>query len=97
MKAYLSVILCFSLSLVSGQSLSQEYLQAWSKYIPSKALNAGIRSSVFDYEDRSQQSINEWITYNKGVLERVSQLGPESHIGSINARLLRVQAQSEID
>ena len=62
---------------------------------PSKALQSGMRSSVFQYEHLSRDQVNEWVHYNQQVLEGL--LGEHVMIDPIDGRLLRVQAQSEVD
>lgn len=89
--------LAFAAVGVSGQELEEQYLNAWKKFYPSKALRAGMRPAIFDYEDRSKQAIQQWISFNKGVLVQVTQKGAADEISRIDKRLLRVQAQSEID
>ena len=82
---------------VSGQALEEQYLNAWKKFYPSKAVRAGVRPAIFSYEDRSSQAIQQWIDFNVMVLEQVTKKDHETEINPIDGRLLRVQAQSEID
>ncbi len=97
MKMRLCILILCCASVATAQTLEDEYLEKWKKFHPTKALKSGIRTSVFSYEDRSKQAIDQWITYNREVLDQVTKVDPEVHVDPINARLLRVQAQSEID
>ncbi|MDW3191035.1 MAG: DUF885 family protein [Cytophagales bacterium] len=90
-------LLIVTMADVSGQALEDQYMNEWKKFYPSKAVRAGIRPAIFSYEDRSSQAIQQWIDFNVKVLELVSKKSPETEISPIDGRLLRVQAQSEID
>lgn len=97
MKFFFGVFLLsflFSASIFS-QDLEKNYLLKWEQFYPSQALNLGIRAAVFDYEHRSTNTINEWILLNENILIQLSK--PEPKINPINGRLLRVQAQKEVD
>lgn len=97
MKVCLSLIMLCCLLMATGESLSDQYLEEWKKFYPTRALQSGIRTSIFHYEDRSQQAIDQWVTYNQEVLNKITEKGSEIIIHPIDGRLLRVQAQSEID
>lgn len=97
MKAILTIALLGWVSIVAGQSLGDQYLEQWKKFHPTAALRSGIQSSIFSYEDRSQQAIDQWVNYNQEVLKQLAEMSPDVTIDPIDGRLLRVQAQSEID
>ncbi|PIB32709.1 DUF885 family protein [Maribacter sp. 4G9] len=80
---------------VSAQDLGERYISAWKAFYPSKALEAGMRPSVFHYEDLSENTIAQWLEFNEQILTLLSQ--PNAQIDPIDRRLLRVQAQSEVD
>ncbi|MDC6406175.1 MULTISPECIES: DUF885 family protein [Maribacter] len=89
-------LLCFLFNFsVSAQDLGESYLAAWKAFYPSEALEAGMRPSVFQYEDLSQENIKQWIGFNENFLVLIAQ--PTANIDPKDGRLLRVQAQSEID
>jgi len=88
----LSVFLTVSLQ---SQELADGYIQKWKKFYPSKAVRAGFRPSVFHYENRSIAEISKWIQFNEQTLTKLSESNPD--IDAIDARLLRVQTQSEVD
>ncbi|KAA2216706.1 DUF885 family protein [Maribacter flavus] len=89
-------LLCFLFNFsVSAQDLGERYLAAWKAFYPSEALEAGMRPSVFQYEDLSQENIKQWIGFNENFLVLIAQ--PTANIDPKDGRLLRVQAQSEID
>lgn len=80
---------------VSAQDLGERYLAAWKAFYPSQALESGFRPSVFQYEERSKENIGQWVGFNENFLSLLAE--PNAQIDPIDGRLLRVQAQSEID
>lgn len=80
---------------IFSQELGKEYQDGWEKFYPSKALSLGIRTAVFNYEDRSKETIQQWLQFNETMLLELSRPAPQ--IDAIDARLLRVQAQGEVD
>lgn len=80
---------------VSAQDLGERYLAAWKAFYPSQALESGFRPSVFQYEDLSQENIKQWIGFNENFLSLLAE--SNAQIDPVDGRLLRVQAQSEID
>ncbi len=95
MKALLLTCLCTCLFHIGfAQDLGNEYIENWKKFYPSKALNQGMHQAIFDYENYSLDNINDWIDYNKKILEALEDYQTSK---PIDARLLRVQAQTEID
>ncbi|WP_027075533.1 DUF885 family protein [Maribacter antarcticus] len=78
-----------------SQDLGEDYILEWKKFHPSKALNLGMRPSVFQYEDRSNGTIIKWLGFNERILTELS--ATNSNIDPIDGRLLRVKAQSEVD
>lgn len=90
-------ILC-SVTNSSGQDLADQYLQRWQQFYPSKAVAAGFHAAIDQYENRSSVTIGQWIHFNSKILAAVSDTASiYVKNQSSNARLLRVQAQSEID
>lgn len=92
----LIILLLFAANTFS-QDLASEYLQEWKQFYPSKAVASGMRSSISSYEDRSLQAIQRWVDFNKKVMVSINENDPDVQIDAIDGRLLRVQAQSEID
>lgn len=83
-------ILLFSLSLSSqAQTLSEEYINAWKTFYPSKAVSMGIHSAIHTYEAPSPKNIKAWIAFNQKTLRKASR-------ETVNGRLLRVQIKEEI-
>jgi hypothetical protein len=78
-----------------SQNLGEDYILEWKKFYPSKALDSGMRPSVFRYEDRSKETIIKWLVFNEGILTALS--AKNSNIDPIDGRLLSVKAQSEVD
>jgi uncharacterized protein (DUF885 family) len=90
---WVSLLLIFNLTW--GQDLGERYIGEWKKFYPSKAAKSGMHASIFAYENREEKSIQKWVQFNKEFLSEVSK--EDVPIDPIDARLLRVQAQSEID
>lgn len=88
------VLIFFFCTTMWSQNLSEAYINEWKQFYPSKALSKGIHASVFQFEDVSQEKILKWLDFNEQTL---LELLKENNINSIDARLLRVQVQSEID
>ena len=84
----------FVCASIWSQNLSESYIHEWKQFYPSKALSRGIHASVFQFEDFSEENVLKWLDFN----EQISlELLKEKKINHIDARLLRVQVQSEID
>lgn len=85
-------------SLGASPDPGQDYVEAWKRFYPSEALAQGLHASIFYFEDRSPEAIRKWVAFNQGILE---QLGDSSSTffaeQPIDARLLRIQARTEID
>jgi hypothetical protein len=96
-KSFVIILLFFSLNGLS-QNLGEEYIDAWRSFYPSVALSRGMHGSIFNYEDFSAEKINSWLVFNAEMLEEISDPGSAYAINNyIDARLLKVQLQSEID
>lgn len=96
MKTYcgLWLLFFFLTTSVFSQDLGENYILEWKKFYPTKALKSGMRPSVFQYEDRSETTILQWLAFNKDIVSELSK--PAANIDPIDGRLLRVQAQSEV-
>jgi len=101
----LFLILVFSLSscLYAGsfsgiKDISNDYIEAWKRFYPSRAFSRGFLGSIFDFEDFSQAKIENWLKINRATLDEISihESGMVSE-DRIDARLLRIQIESEID
>jgi uncharacterized protein (DUF885 family) len=78
--------------------MSREYIEAWKQFYPSRAFSRGFHSSLFYFEDFSQAKIEKWMRINKAILDEIT--NRESGMVSedrIDARLLRIQIESEIE
>lgn len=91
----LSLLLFFLTTSLLSQSLGEDYILEWKNFYPSKALKSGIRLAVFDHEDLSKEKIIAWLEYNQQILQKLKI--KNAVINPIDGRLLRVQAQSEVD
>ena len=95
-----SVLFLFYLTTSFGATtdLGTKYIEAWKKFYPSKALDQGIHTAIFDYEDLTPETIEKWLAFNKKTFAELSdQTTPYVIKNRIDARLLRVQIQAEID
>ncbi|PTM09171.1 MAG: hypothetical protein DA407_06380 [Bacteroidetes bacterium] len=88
------VLVFFFCTTLWSQNLSESYINEWKQFYPSKALSDGIHASVFQFEDVSEENILKWLNFNEQVLLELSK---GNNIDPLDARLLRVQVQSEID
>ena len=97
MRTYcgLWLLFFFLTTTILSQDLGESYILEWKEFYPTKALKSGIRPSVFQYEERSETTILEWLLFNEQVLTGLSKANAD--IDPIDGRLLRVQAQSEVD
>jgi len=97
MKSFIAfwLILILTPFALFSQDLGENYIMQWKKFYPSKALDSGIRSSVFNYEERSKETIESWLDFNEEILSELS--AANSSIDPVDGRLLRVKAQSEVD
>ncbi len=90
---------CQHSRLFSGiDDMSREYIEAWKQFYPSRAFSRGFHSSLFYFEDFSQAKIEKWMRINKAILDEIT--NRESGMVSedrIDARLLRIQIESEIE
>ena len=93
----LSLVLSACAIPVEDPLTEQDYIDAWKKFHPSKALRQGMHDAAFFYEDRSEVTILEWQAFNRQML---SQLTDEEGLSAsqdvINRRLLKVQIEREL-
>jgi uncharacterized protein (DUF885 family) len=100
---FLILVFCLSSSLYASRfsgikDISNDYIEAWKRFYPSRAFSRGFLSSFFYFEDFSQARIENWLEINSTTLDEIS--SHESGMVSedrIDARLLRIQIESEID
>lgn len=80
------------------KSLCGKYIEVWKRFYPSLAFSKGIFSSIFYFEDFSEQKIEEWVAFNKKTLAGISKFGPDLPLEDrIDARLLKIKINSEIE
>jgi hypothetical protein len=80
------------------KDLSNDYIEAWKRFYPSRAYSRGFLNFIFYFEDLTGTKIENWIKTNRTTLDEISR--HESELSSedrIDARLLRIQIKSEID
>jgi len=77
--------------------IGNAYIEKWAQFYPSGALYEGMIQSIYNYENLSHVSIQEWLDYNKKILEKLKKLETDfSDEDRIDARLLRTQIKKEI-
>ena len=80
------------------RDLCHDYIEEWKVFYPSQAFSRGLFDIIFDLEDYSPESISNWLTFNKNTLAVIVQREPTLNLEDrIDARLLRIKIQSEID
>ena len=90
--------LILTTALTAQTDLGTNYINAWKKFYPSKALNQGMHTAIFDYEDYSPKNIAQWVQFNQTTLNKlVDNHNPYVKKNRIDARLLKVQVQAEIN
>lgn len=94
-NSILFLVLAFLITSLQAQKLSDDYINEWKKFYPSKAVKAGFRPSIYYYENRSEKIVSDWVQFNEQTLVQLTH--PKMTIDAIDGRLLRVQAQSEVD
>ena len=101
MKKYFigpALILSAGFAFSQTRDLGREYLDAWQRFYPSQALEQGMHTAIFEYEDRSPERIGEWLAFNREIIQRLSDTAfAYTRENRIDARLLLVQARSEAD
>ena len=62
MKKLLTILLLSFLPAIAfgmAPDPGQEYIEAWKRFYPSRALSQGMHASIFDFEDRSPEAVSE--------------------------------------
>ena len=94
-----TLFLFFSLTTFgSTPDLGSYYIEAWKKFYPSKAVDQGIQTAIFDYENLTPERIQLWLAFNKEILKQLEKTNSlYAQANSIDARLLKVQVKKEVD
>jgi hypothetical protein len=80
------------------KSICGKYIETWKRFYPSLAFSKGIFSSIFYFEDFSEQKIEVWLAFNKKTLAGILKFGPDLALEDrIDVRLLKIKVNSEID
>lgn len=92
------IVLNLNLGYSQDRDLGSEYIEKWTTFYPSQALRRGMHNAIFQYEDMRLNKVESWLDYNKGIKRQLSISDLKyNKENSIDARLLRVQVQGEID
>jgi uncharacterized protein (DUF885 family) len=79
------------------QDVADDYLESWSLFYPTQALTAGRVASATDLESLTQESIDDWIAFNRQTLERIEALQVATSLDDrIDRQLLSRQIHREI-
>lgn len=74
------------------------YVEAWSRFYPSRAFEAGMGRMIPGFEDYSQAAVDSWIALNRKYAEQTWEGGTGlSFEDGLDARLIRVQARTELE
>ena len=77
--------------------ISNEYIDRWAKFYPSQALYEGMIQSIYNYEYFSETSIQDWLVFNKNILDEINKNESKfTDEDRIDERLLRTQIEMEI-
>jgi len=77
--------------------IGNEYIDKWSNFYPSQALYEGMIQSIYNYEDLSEESIRDWLDFNREILEKIYKNEPVfTAEDRIDGRLLKTQIKKEI-
>lgn len=79
-------------------SMGDAYVEAWARFYPSRAIEAGLEKWISGFEDYSEAAVGRWISLNQEILER--EAGGDAGISAqdaIDARLIAAQARSELE
>ena len=73
------------------------YISKWTEFYPSKALSNGLKKAAWQFEDFSGDRVGEWVAYNRDTLQALASLSGLSVEQQIDARVLRRQANRELE
>jgi uncharacterized protein (DUF885 family) len=77
--------------------IGNDYIEKWAQFYPSQGQYEGMIQSIYNYEDLSEESIRNWLDFNRKILEKIKKHEPEfTAEDRIDARLLRTQIKKEI-
>ena len=73
------------------------YISKWAEFYPSEALSNGLKEAAWQFEDFSGNRVGEWIGYNRRTVEMLESLSDLSVDEQVDARVLRRQANRELE
>ena len=77
--------------------LIEYYIEEWLGFYPSEALSNGLKGAAWQFEDFSGNRVEEWIDFNLDTLKMIDDLSDVSVHVVINKRILRRQANRELE
>ncbi len=98
-------VLTAALCLIAGtvqakpdlNELVNAYIEEWVGFYPSEALSNGLKEAAWEFENFSGNRVGEWINYNRRTLEILESLPDLSIDEQVDARVLRRQANRELE
>ena len=99
MSKYISLfILCsFHFATCTIDDYGAHYISKWKEFYPSKAVAQGMHPSIYKTEDFSGPKIDAWIAFNESTIQGLSNMKDfPIYFDTVDARLLKTQARSEI-
>ena len=97
----LTAAFCLVAGTVQAKSnlneLVNAYIEEWAGFYPSEALSNGLKEAAWEFEDFSGNRVGEWIGYNRRTVEMLESLSDLSVDEQVDARVLRRQANRELE
>ena len=97
----LTAAFCLVAGTVQAKSnldeLVNAYIEEWTGFYPSEALSNGLKEAAWEFEDFSGNRVGEWIGYNRRTVEMLESLSDLSVDEQVDARVLRRQANRELE
>jgi len=87
-----------STAICQTENLGEQYIQAWKKMYPSKAVAQGMNASIFEYDNLSETTVQIWIDFNKKMQQQLEDAS-NTYVQQqpIDARLLKNQIGKEVE
>ncbi len=81
----------------STRTVSDDYLEAWVDFYPSRALSAGLTAAAPRLEDFNQGRVEGWLAFNREALARLQALPAPTNLDDrIDRQLLDAQIRREL-
>ena len=97
MKLALTLIALIATGAQAG--VVDDYLDAYFQMFPTRATAAGLHDLDQDLEDLSPENISKWVSFNRGIVEKLSSALTDSELGfedRLDAELLLREAELQV-